>query len=83
MRLTINNLLKIFVAILVIVFVGPSLLAFFERPSGEESYQKHRKNVKHSNDGGPNIGLPPKHRRDAEADSNNQVQVEPVTIINM
>ncbi|KAF6025292.1 GALNT7 [Bugula neritina] len=62
MRLTINNLLKIFAAIIFVVFVGPSIVSFFDRPSGEESYHKHRRDVKHSDDdlhkGGPNIDLP-------------------------
>lgn len=61
MRLTINNLLKIFAAVLCIVFVGPSIIGLFERPSGEEGFREHRRKVKHSDGdgGGPNMGVPP------------------------
>ena len=61
MRITINQLVKVFAIILFIVFVGPSILSFFERPSGEEGYKKHRRE-KHHNDvpKGPNMDIPPK-----------------------
>ena len=65
MRITINQLVKVFAIILFIVFVGPSILSFFERPRGEEGYRKHRRE-KHHNDiakdvvKGPNMDIPPK-----------------------
>lgn len=78
MRLTINNLVKIFAAVLFIVFVGPSILAIFERPSGKHSYEEHRRKVKHSDGGGPNIGFPPANHHDL-SDNNNHAQVELVS----
>ena len=75
MKLTINKLIKIFAAILFVVFVGPPILSFFDRPSGEKGYHEHRRNVKHSNDPGPNINEPPPKPRDL---GDAQVQVEKV-----
>lgn len=52
MKLTIRTIVKALTLIILVVFLGPSLISFFERPSGEESYKAHRRQVKHDDDNG-------------------------------
>lgn len=50
MRLTIRTLVKALTLILIVVFFGPHLVSYFDRPSGEKSFREHRRHVKHTDD---------------------------------
>jgi len=47
MRLTIRTLTKILIVILLVVFIGPHVISFFERPSGDDHFEEHRRAHKH------------------------------------
>lgn len=50
MRLTIRNLIKILTVILLVVFIGPHIISYVDRPQGDRSYHEHRRSVKHTDD---------------------------------
>lgn len=59
MRLTINNICKGLAVVVLIVFIGPHIVSYFDRPGGDKSYHDHRRKVRHSDDDeGPNIDHP-------------------------
>lgn len=59
MKLTIRTIIKALTVIIIVLFLGPSLLSYFERPSGEESFKAHRRQVKHSDNEADFLGDKP------------------------